>query len=76
MKKARFYILAGWLIGTGLMLAAQVNYNMAHKAAFNSEGSDSAIEAAMLEHGFNVDANDREEPTAFEKVVALGRVIF
>ena len=53
--------------------AAQLNYLHAIKAAQQSEGSDQAIETAMQAHGFNVDANDPNEPTTTDKIVALFR---
>lgn len=56
---------------TIVALAAQWNYTQAVKAAFYSEGTDLAIEQAMYEYGFEIDAINPSEPTLIEKIVAL-----
>lgn len=54
---------------------AELNYSNAIKDAVNSEGSDAAIQAAMLEHGFNAEAMGPAEPTLLEKSQALIKLI-
>lgn len=54
-----------------VLLAAQLNYKMAINSAKNSEGSDMAIENAMYQYGFNIDATDCSEPTLLTKIQAL-----
>lgn len=60
------------LLLTAILLSfAQLNYECAIEAAINSEGSDIAIENAMYQYGFNVEALDPNEPTTTDKVKAL-----
>lgn len=53
------------------LFAAQSNYQAAIDASTMTDGSDAAIEDAMLQYGFNVDANDLEEPNMLVKIQAL-----
>lgn len=68
MKKLLLIIAA--LIIT-YCIAAQLNYLAAMQDAQQSEGTDSAIEQAMLLHGFNVDAMDSTPIDFSTKLAAL-----
>lgn len=50
---------------------AELNYSNAIKEAIASEGSDAAIQAAMLKHGFKIEALSQTEPTLLDKSAAL-----
>jgi hypothetical protein len=68
MKKILF-ITAAMIIA--FCIVAELNYRAAIQDAVNSEGTDSAIEQAMLLHGFDVDAMDCTPITFLDKVRAI-----
>ena len=75
MKKTIKIIFIAYLTAASILQSAQVNYCMAVKNATKSEGTDAAIEEAMMKHGFKIEAMDPKEPTTAEKVIALINVI-
>ena len=68
MKKLLLSILL--LIIAVILSFAQLNYECALQEARESEGSDSAIEQAMAQRGFNLTWY-APEPTTIQKVKAL-----
>lgn len=71
MKKLKIIMIVLMLIETFgvLNMAAEKNYQDALFYARQSEGTDSAIEQAMSEHGFNVAWH--ETPNQLDKIKAL-----
>lgn len=57
-----------------VVLASEFNYARAIKKATESEGTDMAIEMAMAEYGFYIDALDTTTPSAVTKLRALFRL--
>jgi len=57
-----------------IVLAAEFNYARAIKKATESEGTDMAIEMAMAEYGFYIDALDTTTPSPVTKLKALFRL--
>jgi hypothetical protein len=57
-----------------VVLAAEFNYAKAVKKATESEGTDMAIEMAMSEYGFYIDAMDTTIPSPVTKLKALFRI--
>lgn len=57
-----------------VVLAAELNYARAIKEATQSEGTDIAIEMAMSEYGFYMDAMDTTIPSPITKLRALFRL--
>ena len=70
MKKILIVSVIGVVI-FAIMAAAQINYECALLSARKTSGSDSAIEQAMLNHGFNADANDLTPVKMGTKITAL-----
>lgn len=68
MKKLLIIIFA---LSITFCLAAQLNYLAALQDARQSEGTDQAIEDAMLLHGFKVDAMDSNPIDFSTKLAAL-----
>lgn len=72
MKKLQIRMLVVLVLAQfAFFTIAELNYSNAIKDAVNSEGSDAAIQAAMLEHGFNAQAMGPAEPTLLDKSAAL-----
>ena len=54
-----------------LILLSEKNYNDAIFYASHTDGSDIGIETEMLKFGFDIDANDLNEPNRITKIIAL-----
>ena len=54
-----------------LTLLSEKNYNDAIFYAIHSDGSDIGIEKEMLKFGFDIDANEPNEPNRITKIIAL-----
>ena len=54
-----------------LTLLSEKNYNDAIFYASHTDGSDIGIETEMLKFGFDIDANDLNEPNRITKIIAL-----
>ena len=70
MKKILIVSVVGVVIFT-IMATAQINYECALLSARKTSGSDAEIEQAMLNHGFNADANDLSPVKMGTKIIAL-----
>ena len=68
MKKV---IYLAFIAIIAVILAAEFNYAKAIKKATQSEGTDIAIEMAMSEYGFYIDAIDTTIPSPITKLRAL-----
>lgn len=69
------FAVAGAIATTAIMGLADINYQCALRLARESEGTDAAIEAAMRERGFDMDAL-APEPNIWEKVKALNVYVY
>lgn len=54
-----------------LAYCALFNYVNAINEAKRTDGADAEIEKIMLKYGFDIDANDQNEPTMYAKIQAL-----
>jgi hypothetical protein len=71
MKKLIFLAFTAIIV---IVLASEFNYARAVKKAKESEGTDLAIEMAMAEYGFYIDAMDTSTPNPVTKLRALFRM--
>lgn len=71
MKKLIFLAFTAIIV---IVLASEFNYARAVKKASQSEGTDLAIEMAMAEYGFYLDAMDTSVPNPVTKLRALFRM--
>jgi hypothetical protein len=71
MKKLIYLTFTAIIV---IVLAAEFNYARAVKKATESEGTDLAIEMAMAEYGFYLDAMDTSVPNPVTKLRALFRL--
>ena len=71
MKKLIFLAFTAIIV---IVLASEFNYARAVKKAKESEGTDLAIEMAMADYGFYIDAMDTSTPNPVTKLRALFRM--
>ena len=69
------FAIAGAIATTAIMGLAEINYQRALQLARESEGTDAAIESAMRERGYDIDAL-APEPSIWEKVRAFNIYVY
>lgn len=72
MKTVKILSITVLIIVSVIIALAELNYITANNAAKKSEGSDSAIEYALIQHGFNLAWH--EDATLTDKVKALFKI--